>query len=62
MDLQSVGTFVRDVGFIPAVCLWLIWRDHKKTDVMIGMMNRMMVLLMVMSKALDLIDERDGKE
>ena len=48
--MEDVVKLIREFGFPTLFCLWLMWRDNKKTDVQVTQMGRVLVLLTVLTK------------
>jgi hypothetical protein len=47
MDASFID-LIREFGFPTFVCMWLMWRDNKRSALMLTTQNRMMVLLSVL--------------
>jgi len=61
--MEEVVKLIREFGFPTLFCLWLMWRDNKKTDVQVAQMGKVLVLLDTLTKlqGIDLGIEKDPK-
>jgi len=61
--MEEVVKLIREFGFPTLFCLWLMWRDNKKTDVQVAQMGKVLVLLDTLTRlqGIDLGIERDPK-
>ena len=61
--MEEVVKLIREFGFPTLFCLWLMWRDNKKTDVQVAQMGKVLVLLDTFTKlqGIDLGIEKDPK-
>jgi len=48
--MEEVVKLIREFGFPTLFCLWLMWRDNKKTDVQVAQMGKVLVLLDTLTK------------
>jgi hypothetical protein len=48
--VEEVVKLIREFGFPTLFCLWLMWRDNKKTDLHANTLSRVLVLLTVLTK------------
>ena len=60
--MEDVVKLIREFGFPTLFCLWLMWRDSKKTDVQVATMGKVLVLLTVLAKMQGLVVADDTQE
>ena len=48
--MTEIVNLVREFGFPTLFCMWLMWRDNKKTDLQVAQMGKVLVLLTVLTK------------
>jgi hypothetical protein len=54
---EDIVKFLREFGLPTLFCLWLMWRDNKKTDVQVQQMGKVLVLVTVLAKLQGIQDD-----
>ena len=59
MDFKEIIGLLREFGFPTFFCLWLMYRQEKATKALTDQMTKMLIVLSVMARALNVNDEAE---
>lgn len=60
--MEDAVKLAREFGFPTLFCLWLMWRDGKRTEAIVENMGKMLTLLSLLAKTVDGIDSAVSEE
>lgn len=62
--MGEVTLLIREFGFPTLFCLWLMWRDNKRSSLLLETQTKILLVLKVMAKlkGVDLVDHENETE